>query len=512
MLPKQAVRAAPPYSSVDLQLQAVGGHPHVVHWHAAHMRADDSFVVCLELGFCDILEVLHSCKERGLQARYRLREWMLQLAVALQAVHSKGVAHRDVKPENLLLCTRHEASLKSGSTQRVKEHVGPPVPPTSSLARAVWSDLQSTMPSTVQAAMDGDEEAADELLVAMPALHKQYKKAALADVLAQEVTGMRPILKLCDFGYASTVREGEQVPVGYSPVGSMRYAAPEVYMRHLIFTEEFEFVNLWGRERMASLQQEPYDSRFIDVWSFGVTLYVLVFGSMPFRAACVNDRRFRAFVRDSDPSAIALEVCAPDAAYWSASYDQRPWKWPKGTTPALKHLLRQCMRVDPEKRWTFAQIREHPWFGTPEWVPPDSEELAEHPLHTPPSPSLQPSLHPARNSDASSDDDAGDTPASARSPKARAAKAGTGTGQLPKGPMGSLQDIKQQTTELMPWLKDLDEVELLGGYTRAPPQPGWPVGSAPPCVSHAEAHAASNVTYDVMLHKRLQQAQILRCI
>ena len=331
---------------------------------------------CLELAFCDVLEVLHASDDRGLKARYRLREWMLQLAVALQAVHAKGIAHRDIKPENLLLCTRHKASLRSalpedGSTPIFnKPNIGPPINDMDSLARSILSDLEVGHPGMLLAAKNGDERAVEAALLALPELHARYKKHAVQDMLGDDIHSMRPILKLCDFGYASMVREGDTVPVGYSPVGSMRYAAPEVYMRHLIFTEEFEFIKLWGRDRLASLQLEPYDSRRIDVWSFGVTLYVLVFGAMPFRAACVNDRRFRAFVRESDPDAIALEVCAPSSEYWGPAYDQRPWKWPKGATAALKHLLQQCMRVDPEKRWTFDRIRKHAWFGNPDWVPP----------------------------------------------------------------------------------------------------------------------------------------------
>ena len=62
------------------QLQTIGGHPHVIHWHAAHSRADGAFLLAMELAHCDMLEVLHSAPQRGLGTSHRMREWMLQVA------------------------------------------------------------------------------------------------------------------------------------------------------------------------------------------------------------------------------------------------------------------------------------------------------------------------------------------------------------------------------------------------------------------------------------------------
>lgn len=503
------------------QLQGIEGHPHVVHWHAANIRTDDSFVLCLELGYCDVLEVLHSSDERGLQARYRLREWMLQLAVALESIHKKGVAHRDIKPENLLLCTRHEASFKTSSAggALVKPNTGPPVPPAHSLARALMSDLEARFPERVQQAKAGDESSIRFLLGMLPEMHREYKEAAVNEVLHSEVRGMRPILKLCDFGYASMVRGEEKVPVGYSPVGSMRYAAPEVYMRHLIFTEEFEFIKLWGRERMVSLQQEPYDARFIDVWSFGVTLYVLVFGSMPFRAACVNDRRFRSFVRESDPAAIASEVCAPDSVYWGPSYDQRPWKWPRSASAAIKHLLQQCMRVDPEKRWSFSQIRTHPWFATPDWQPP-TEEPADMPTpsHAAAAAASQASSTPSvrfeeafRQAAVSTAHENGlGKPGGLRQwshgspPSCRRPSAAT----VHPPPQDLLEHLGMG--EHMEWLDD--KKVTLADPPQVPPVPGWPAGGTLPCQHTHFTRDACTGSYDEFQHKLLHAAPIMHAL
>jgi len=46
------------------------------------------------------------------------------------------------------------------------------------------------------------------------------------------------------------------------------------------------------------------------------------------------------------------------------------WTWPRGFSPALIHLLRGCLAVRPQERFSMQQVKSHPWFENPRWVPP----------------------------------------------------------------------------------------------------------------------------------------------
>lgn len=341
------------HKHVELRaLQSAGHHPHLVHWHAAHQKPDGVFVLALELAYCDMLEVLHTSPSRGLGNGHRTREWMLQVASAGAHLHSKGIAHRDLKPENLLLCSQADPRVL-------------PVP----------SKLPPLSPGG-GATTQGSGQAGVTMQGPPPLLPKDD---ILAQVHAADLLPDRPIVKMCDFGYAAMAREGDKV-VGYSPVGSMRYAPPEVYQRNLMFTDPDTFRDLWGRQKMEELQGQAYDACAADVWSFGVTLYVLVLGSMPFKAPCVNNDRFRSFIADTQPHALQEEVCAPRHAVWQGRDAVRRWRWPRNKTPALTHLIAWCMSVRPEDRPTFEQVAKHPWFTDPSWSPAPAPSAVKEPL------------------------------------------------------------------------------------------------------------------------------------
>lgn len=64
-----------------------------------------------------------------------------------------------------------------------------------------------------------------------------------------------PLLKICDFGYSKSMLMDSQPK---STVGTPAYIAPEV------------------------LSKKKYDGHKADVWSCGVTLYVMLVGAYPF--------------------------------------------------------------------------------------------------------------------------------------------------------------------------------------------------------------------------------------
>ena len=124
------------------------------------------------------------------------------------------------------------------------------------------------------------------------------------------------MLKICDFGYS---KSSLLHSAAKSTVGTPAYIAPEV------------------------LSRKPYDGTAADVWSCGVTLFVMLVGSYPFE----------------DPAA-PKDFRATIARIMAIKYS-----YPTGLklTPEVKDLLAKVFVVDPLKRLTVPGIVEHPWFG-----------------------------------------------------------------------------------------------------------------------------------------------------
>uniref|UniRef100_A0A8C2AKW4 non-specific serine/threonine protein kinase n=1 Tax=Cyprinus carpio TaxID=7962 RepID=A0A8C2AKW4_CYPCA len=116
-------------------------------------------------------------------------------------------------------------------------------------------------------------------------------------------------IKLADFGFGNFYIPGKSLSTW---CGSPPYAAPEVFE---------------GKE---------YEGPSLDIWSLGVLLYVLVCGTLPFDGTTlpalrrrVTDGRFRVpFFMSQD----------------------------------CESLIRRMLAVDPSKRFSVAQIKQHRWM------------------------------------------------------------------------------------------------------------------------------------------------------
>ncbi|KAM0935496.1 putative protein kinase CAMK-OST1L family [Dioscorea sansibarensis] len=124
-----------------------------------------------------------------------------------------------------------------------------------------------------------------------------------------------PRLKICDFGYSKSALLHSQPK---STVGTPAYIAPEVLSRH------------------------EYDGKIADVWSCGVTLYVMLVGSYPFEDP-EDPRNFRKTIS----RILNVQYSIPD--YVRVSSDCRK-------------LLSQIFVANPKERITIPNIKNHPWF------------------------------------------------------------------------------------------------------------------------------------------------------
>ncbi|CAM9104505.1 unnamed protein product, partial [Pylaiella littoralis] len=116
-------------------------------------------------------------------------------------------------------------------------------------------------------------------------------------------------LKIADFGLSNMMRDGEFLRTS---CGSPNYAAPEVIMGTL------------------------YAGPEVDVWSCGVILYALLCGSLPF----------------DDESIPSLFKKIKSGMY----------SLPSHLNPLTRDLVPRMLVVDPMKRITIAEIKQHPWF------------------------------------------------------------------------------------------------------------------------------------------------------
>ncbi|KAI4325973.1 hypothetical protein MLD38_031331 [Melastoma candidum] len=124
-----------------------------------------------------------------------------------------------------------------------------------------------------------------------------------------------PRLKICDFGYSKSSLLHSQPK---STVGTPAYIAPEVLM-----TRE-------------------YDGKIADVWSCGVTLYVMLIGAYPFEDPD-DPRNFRKTIQ----RILSIQYSIPNFVHLSIE---------------CKHLLSRIFVANPQKRITIPEIKRHPWF------------------------------------------------------------------------------------------------------------------------------------------------------
>eukprot|EP00249_Psilotum_nudum_P015641 c25442_g3_i1 orf=427-1443(+) len=124
-----------------------------------------------------------------------------------------------------------------------------------------------------------------------------------------------PRLKICDFGYSKSSILHSQPK---STVGTPAYIAPEV------------------------LSRKEYDGKIADVWSCGVTLYVMLVGAYPFEDSA-DPKNFRKTI------SRILNV-----QYSIPSYVR--------ISPECRHLLSRIFVANTGRRFTIVDIKRHPWF------------------------------------------------------------------------------------------------------------------------------------------------------
>jgi len=187
------------------------------------------------------------------------------------------------------------------------------------------------------------------------------------------------LVKLCDFG-SSLINEadaGSRNVIGVSARGSTAYSCPQVMTTFILQRHKPEAKTLWPNESMQLAMQisnAGYNACSADVWSFGVTLHVLMTGTVPFRAAGPHCATFRAFARSQQPHTLQDPIMAPTSRVWAqdalSANGGTPWAWPQSYSTALIDLLQGCLKIRETERLSMDKVKAHPWFRDPDWIPP----------------------------------------------------------------------------------------------------------------------------------------------
>ncbi|CZT07867.1 related to serine/threonine-specific protein kinase KIN1 [Rhynchosporium agropyri] len=142
-------------------------------------------------------------------------------------------------------------------------------------------------------------------------------------------------IKIIDFGLSNLF-----APRGHLKTfcGSLYFAAPEL------------------------LQAKAYTGPEVDIWSFGIVLYVLVCGKVPF----------------DDQSMPALH----------AKIKKGIVDYPSWLSPECKNLISRMLVTDPKQRASLQEIMNHPWMTKGFGTPPDNYLPVREPLTMPLDPSV----------------------------------------------------------------------------------------------------------------------------
>jgi serine/threonine protein kinase len=104
------------YFEREIRLLQIIRHPNIVRLHEILYQTDNIVVV---MEFCEHGDLFEHLARHGALPFSQLRFFIYPLLNALQHLHEKGFAHRDVKPETILVCAaRWSRSRTSGSRGR----------------------------------------------------------------------------------------------------------------------------------------------------------------------------------------------------------------------------------------------------------------------------------------------------------------------------------------------------------------------------------------------------------
>ncbi|GMH45774.1 hypothetical protein BSKO_13737 [Bryopsis sp. KO-2023] len=173
-----------------------------------------------------------------------------------------------------------------------------------------------------------------QIILAIEYCHK--RNVVLRDIKLENLLldKHQQLVKLCDFGFS---KHNQYDSAPQTCVGTPFYLAPEV---------------------LKCLKHKPYNGEKVDIWTCGVSLYAMLFGSYPFN---------RPGDVDSEQGNMVYYRRILEGKVFFPTAQKRN----DTTTPISEgcvDLLKKMLEPSPSNRITLQEIKSHPWFlkGLPE--------------------------------------------------------------------------------------------------------------------------------------------------
>ncbi|XP_064404660.1 ribosomal protein S6 kinase alpha-3-like isoform X2 [Halichondria panicea] len=157
-------------------------------------------------------------------------------------------------------------------------------------------------------------------------LHQQgvvHRDLKPSNILFASASSSQESLRIADFGFAKQLRAENGLLM--TPCYTANFVAPEV------------------------LKKQGYDAA-IDIWSLGILLYTMLSGTTPFA---------------SGPEDTAQQILS---RIGEGKIPLSGGNW-DSVSPSAKDLVLRMLHVDPNQRWSAAQILSHPWITSKESLP-----------------------------------------------------------------------------------------------------------------------------------------------
>lgn len=159
---------------------------------------------------------------------------------------------------------------------------------------------------------------AHQLLIALEYLHNNniaHRDLKPENLLLDDVLN----LKLADFGFATVSHEDQK---NKTRLGTERYMAPEI------------------------LYKKAYDAKKVDIFAFGVILFVFYSGHPPFHEAKLDDPYFSAFIKKP-------------VKFWNFHSNQGQ---KKKYSESFINLLTKMLALNASDRFTIEEVKNSDWM------------------------------------------------------------------------------------------------------------------------------------------------------
>jgi serine/threonine protein kinase len=228
------------------------------------------------------------------------RKVAMSLLFGIEYIHEKGIVHRDLKPANCLLTKLPAFMSEDGGG---------------------GGDHSSPMLATSASATIGDSASSPS---SSPPRGSKATRRNRPEDFTEDDFGS---LKIADFGFAALVGRAECLT---NFCGTQHYMAPEVIRR--------DGLN-YGKA--------------VDIWSFGVILYLILSGEYPFSST--------------------EQICHGKVQFLNSEANDHVWA---RISPQAKDFILRLLVVDPTKRPSATEALRHPWI---KFEYSDSDEVSDYP-------------------------------------------------------------------------------------------------------------------------------------